>query len=139
MQTANENNKTVGQIAAELKNDAIDFVSTRLQMLTQEMKEKLSVWKAAFPILAFAVLVGATAFLAFTFALVAFFAGIFMPSAYAWCLGALIVFAIYLIAAFGLFYLGKRELKQTGIAPTRTLRVLKEDQVWIQNEARTQV
>ena len=139
MQTVIENHKSVGQIAAELKNDAIDFVSTRVQMLTQEMNEKLSIWKAARPILAFAALVGATAFLALTFALIAFFAGLFLPSPYAWCFGALIVVAIYTIAAFGLFYLGKRELSQTGISPTRTLRVLKQDQVWIQNEARSQV
>ena len=139
MRAAIENNKSIGQIASELKNDARDFVSTRLQILAQEMKEKMSVWKAAVPILAFAALIAATAFLTFTFALVAFFAGLFLPSPYAWVLGALIVTAIYAITAFGLFYLGRRELTQTGIAPTRTLRVLKEDQIWIENEARSQV
>jgi hypothetical protein len=30
-----------------------------------------------------------------------------------------------------------RELKDTGVTPTRTLEVLKQDQVWIQNEARS--
>jgi hypothetical protein len=139
MQTVIENNKSVGPIAAELKNDAIDFISTRLQMLAQEMSEKLSVWKAAAPILAFAALVGATAFLTLTFALVSFFAAVFQPSPWAWCFGALIVTAIYFVAAVGMFVLGKKELTQAGVAPTRTLRVLKEDQIWIQNEARTQV
>jgi hypothetical protein len=139
MRTAFENNKSVGQIATELKNDTIDFVSTRLQMLAQEMNEKLSIWKAAMPILAFAALIGATAFLTFTFALVSFFAGIFQPNPWAWCFGALIVTAIYFPAGIGLFVVGKKELTQAGIAPTRTLRVLKEDEIWIQNEARTQV
>jgi hypothetical protein len=45
MQVVTENNRSIGQVVAELKNDARDFVSTRLQMLTQEMKEKLAIWK----------------------------------------------------------------------------------------------
>lgn len=139
MQVINENGKSIAQIVTEMKNDARDFFATRVQILTQEMQEKISVWKAALPILAFAALVSATAFLTITFALVAFLAGLFQPSPYAWTFGALIVTAIYLIAAFGLFYLGKRELSQVGVTPTRTLRVLKQDQIWIQNEARSQV
>ena len=134
-----ENNKSVAQVASELKNDARDFVATRLQILKQEMDEKISIWKGALPILAFAALIGATAFLAFSFALIAFFAAIFQPSPWAWCFGALIVLAIYFFVAVGLFYLGRRELTQAGLAPKRTLHVLKQDQVWIQNEARSQV
>jgi hypothetical protein len=139
MHVVTENNKSIGQVAAELKNDARDFFSTRLQMLTQEMNEKMTAWKAAVPLLGIAVALGGVAFLAFTFALIAFLGAIFTPSPYAWCYGALIVAAFYFIAAFGAFYFGKRELSQTGLVPTRTLRVLKEDQIWIQNEARSQV
>src|SRR5439155_7615251 len=139
MHVVTENNKSIGQVVSELKNDARDFVSTRLQILTQEMNDKLKVWKAAIPILVVGALLGGMALIVLTFAVVAFLAGIFLPSPYAWCYGALIVTAFYMICAFGLFYLGKRELTQTGIAPTRTLRVLKQDQIWIQNEARSQV
>ena len=139
MQVVTENNKSIGQIAAELKNDVLDFVFTRVQMLVQEMNEKLSVWKAAIPILAVAAVLGVTGFLALTLAFVAFLAGIFQPSVYAWCFGALIVTAVYMFAAAGLFYLGKRELTKAGVPPKRTLRVLKDDQIWIQNEARSQV
>ena len=139
MHVATEIHKSIGQVIAELKNDARDFLSTRMQMLTQEMNEKVSVLKAALPMLVVAAVLGATAFLLLTFALVSFLAAIFTPSPYAWCYGALIVMAFYFIAAFGLFYLGKRELTQMGLAPTRTMHVLKEDQIWIQNEARSQV
>ncbi|PYY14438.1 MAG: hypothetical protein DMG60_20030 [Acidobacteria bacterium] len=139
MHVVTENNKSIGQVVSELKNDARDFVSTRLQMLTQEMNDKVKVWKVAIPMLVVAGLLGVIALLVLTFALVAFLAGVFQPSPYAWCYGALIVTAFYVIAAFGLFYLGKRELTQTGVAPGRTLRVLKQDQIWIQNEARSQV
>ena len=139
MQVVTENNKSIGQTVAELKNDARDFISTRVQMFMQEMKDKLAIWKAAIPILVVAALLGATAFLVLTFAFAAFLAGIFQPSPYAWCYGALIVTAMYFVAAAGLFYLGKREITQAGMAPTRTLKVLKDDQIWIQNEARSQV
>jgi Putative Actinobacterial Holin-X, holin superfamily III len=139
MQVVTENNRSIGQVVSELKNDARDFISTRLQMLTQEMNDKLKVWKVALPMLAVAALIAAIAFLVLTLALVAFLAGIFQPSAYAWCYGSLIVAAVYFMGAFGLFYLGRRELIQVGLAPTRTIRVLKEDQIWIQNEARSQV
>ena len=139
MHVVTENNKSIGQVVNELKNDARDFVSTRLQILTQEMNDKVKVWKVAIPMLVIAALLSGIALLVLTFAIVAFLAGVFQPSPYAWCYGALIVTAFYIIAAFGLFYLGKRELTQTGVAPTRTLRVLKQDQIWIQNEARSQV
>jgi hypothetical protein len=139
MQAVTENNKSIGHVVSELKNDAREFVNTRLQILGQEMSEKLTIWKASVPILATSALLAVTAFLVLTFAFVAFLAGIFQPSAYAWCYGALIVMAIYFCAAFGLFYLGRRELTQAGVMPTRTLRVLKDDQIWIQNEARSQV
>jgi uncharacterized membrane protein YqjE len=139
MHVVTENNKSIGQVVNELKNDARDFISTRLQILTQEMNDKVKVWKVAIPMLVIAALLSGIALLVLTFAIVAFLAGVFQPSPYAWCYGALIVTAFYIIAAFGLFYLGKRELTQTGIAPTRTLRVLRQDQIWIQNEARSQV
>jgi hypothetical protein len=138
MRVVTENNRSIGQVVTELKNDAREFVSTRLQMLSQEMKEKLAIWKVAVPMLAVAAVVAVIALLALTFAFVAFFAGVFNPSPYAWCYGALIVTAGYFIIAGGLFYLGKRELTQAGLVPTRTMRVLKEDQIWIQNEARSQ-
>lgn len=139
MHVVTENNKSIGQVVSELKNDARDFISTRLQILTQEMNDKVKVWKIAIPMLVIAGVVAGMAFIVLTFAMVAFLAGIFQPNPYAWCYGALIVTAFYVIAAFGLFYLGKRELTQTGVAPTRTLRVLKQDQIWMQNEARSQV
>ncbi|HVH87292.1 MAG TPA: phage holin family protein [Terriglobales bacterium] len=137
MQVATEN-RSIGQVVAELKADARDFVSTRLQMLTQEMNDKVKVWKVAVPMLAVAAVIAVIAVLTLTFAIVAFFAAIFQPNPYAWCYGALIVTAIYFLVGGGLYYLGRRELTQIGLAPTRTMRVLKEDQLWIQNEARSQ-
>jgi ABC-type multidrug transport system permease subunit len=132
------NNKPIGQVVQELKNDARDFVQTRLEILNQEMKAKIDIWKVAIPMMVVAAVMAWVSFLVLTFALVSFLAGIFQPSPYAWCFGALIVFAVYVIGAFLLFYLAKREMQEAGLAPTRTMRVLKDDQIWIQNEARSQ-
>jgi len=139
MHVVTENSKSIGRVAAELKNDIYDFVLTRGQILTQEMNAKVKVWKVALPMLAVAAVLGGVSLLVFTFALVSFFAALFAPSPYDWCYGASLVATFYFVAAFGTFYLGKREMSQTGFVPTRTLRVLKQDQVWIQNEARSQV
>src|SRR5215469_15336241 len=135
MHVVTEDIRSIGQVVSELKTDARDFITTRLQMLTQEMNDKVKVWKVAIPMLVVAGLIAGIALLTITFAFVAFLAGVFQPSAYAWCYGALIVTGFYLIAAFGLFSVGKRELTKTGIAPIRTMRILKQDQIWIQKEA----
>src|SRR5258708_39473401 len=117
MHVVTENNRSIGQVVSELKNDARDFVSTRLQILTQEMNDKVKVWRVAIPMLAIAGLLAGIAVLVLTFAIVAFLVGVFQPSPYAGCYGALIVTAFYIIAAFGLFYLGTRQLTQTCVAP----------------------
>jgi ABC-type multidrug transport system permease subunit len=136
--TEHNQNKPIGQVVQELKNDARDFIQTRLEILSQEMKSKIDIWKVAIPMMVVAAVMAWVSFLVLTFALVSFLAGIFLPSPYAWCFGALIVFAIYLMGAFLLFYLAKKEMQQAGLAPTRTMRVLKDDQIWMQNEARSQ-
>jgi hypothetical protein len=34
---------------------------------------------------------------------------------------------------------GLKELRAQGLMPKKTIKVLKEDQIWLQHEARTQV
>ena len=131
-------NRPIGQVVDELKTEAKEFFNTRLQMLMQEMKSKVNIWKYAIPMFVVAGVVLWVAFLVLTFALVSFLAGIFQPSNYAWCFGGLIVGAFYLFIAAGVFFLAQKEMAQAGLAPTRTMKVLKEDQIWMQNEARSQ-
>jgi len=76
-------------------------------------------------------------FMTLTFALIALLHGMFLPSPYAWLWGALIVGGCYTVLAIAIGWFAYSELSAAGIAPTRTLKVLKQDQVWLQNEART--
>ncbi|HEX6465780.1 MAG TPA: phage holin family protein [Terriglobales bacterium] len=131
--------KHFSEVVNELKYEAKEFVSTRFEILRQEMKTKLSAWKTAIPLLLLAAICGLAAFIILNAALVAFLAGWFAPSPYNWCYAALIVGFFYVLAGGALYFIGMREFKAEGFVPVRTMRVLKQDQVWLQNEARSQL
>ncbi len=126
-------------VVNELKNEGKEFVATRFEILRQEMKSKLEAWKVAIPLLVVALLCGLSAFIILNVTLLAFLAGWFAPNPYNWCCAALIVGFFYAILGAALYFIGMREFKAEGVVPVRTMRVLKQDQVWLQNEARSQL
>lgn len=131
------NEKSLGTVISETKAEVKDFVSTRVQMLKAEISAKISTWKYAVPLLGAALALLLAAWITLTFALVALIRAWFAPSPYAWVWGGLIVGGLYLISAIAVGWFAYGEITAVGVAPTRTLEVLKQDQVWIQNEART--
>ena len=136
---ANDNQeKSIAMVMGELKVEIRDFVQTRLDILKQEMKTKASLLKLAAPMFAIALVLAAVGFLCFTGFLVTLIASAFSGTA-GWMWAFLIVGGAYFIIAglCALFAWG--ELKQGGLAPKHTIQVLKQDQVWLRNEARTQV
>jgi uncharacterized membrane protein YqjE len=129
--------KSIATILAETKDELKQFVTTRVSILKAEMDEKISRIKSVIPLAVVAVLFLLSGWMVLTFALIALLHSLFMPSVYAWLWASLIVTALYLVVggiAGGLAY---SEIKATNLKPTRTLKVLQQDQVWIQNEART--
>ncbi|MBV9670979.1 MAG: phage holin family protein, partial [Acidobacteriales bacterium] len=60
-------------------------------------------------------------------------------TAMGWCFSGLILFVLYSALGGGLAVLGKRAISETGLMPTHTLKVLKQDQTWLQQEAKTQL
>lgn len=131
------NEKSIGTVVSETKQELKEFIQTRVAMLKTEYVEKVRTWKYAIPMLlgAFALLLAA--WIVLTFAIVALLAGIFQPSPYAWLFGGLIVGVAYLLMGLAVGWFAYSELSSVGVAPQRTMEVLKQDQVWIQNEART--
>jgi len=129
--------KSIATVLAETKEELKEFVSTRLEMLRAELKEKTSLWKQAIIMLVIAAVLLLAAWMTLTFALIAFFHALFITSVYAWLYAGLIVGGIYLAISVLVGWFGYSELKEAGVKPTRTLEVLKQDQVWIQNEARS--
>jgi len=129
--------KSIATILAETKDELKQFVTTRVSILKAEMDEKISRIKSVIPLAVVAVLFLLSGWMVLTFALIALLHSLFMPSVYAWLWASLIVTAVYLLVggiAGGLAY---SEIQATHLAPIRTLKVLQQDQVWIQNEART--
>jgi uncharacterized membrane protein YqjE len=129
--------KSIATVLAETKEELKEFFSTRLEMLRAELKEKTSTWKQAIVMLVIAAVLLLAAWMTLTFALIAFFHAVFITSVYSWLFAGLIVGGIYLAIGGLVGWFGYSELKSAGVKPTRTLEVLKQDQVWIQNEARS--
>jgi uncharacterized membrane protein YqjE len=128
--------RSLKEVIFEIKEELRDFAITRLAMLREELKEKAAHFKAAIPMIIAAIVIGWAAFLALTFGLVALIATA-IDNPYNWAIGAGIVFVVYAIIAAAVGWFGYHEITTEGLAPNRTLRVLKQDQVWIQNEARS--
>ena len=129
--------KSIATILAETKDELKQFVTTRVNILKAEMDEKISRIKSVIPLAVVGALFLLSAWGVFTFALIALLQRLFLPSVYAWLWASLIVTAVYLLVGAIAGWLAYSEIKATSLTPTRTLKVLQQDQVWIQNEART--
>jgi len=131
-QNPQENMKSVVAAIRELKEDTANFFQTRYQMLLAELKQKISAVKLALPLFAVAAVFALLSLFVLTGALV-FVIG--QAIGFGWAL--LIVGVVYLIIAGACAWIGINELRSAGVAPKRTLEVLKQDQVWLQSEARS--
>ena len=129
--------KSIATILSETKDELKQFVTTRVDILKAEMNEKIARMKAVIPLAVVAALFLLTAWMVFTFALIAWVHGLFGAGLYAWLWASLIVGAVYLLIGGIAGWLAYSEIMATNLTPTRTLKVLQQDQVWIHNEART--
>ena len=130
------NGRTVGEVIAELKDEVKDFVQTRVQMFVSEMREKIRDSKSASIYAAAGIILLGTAYLLLNLALVGLLAVAFWGSPYAWFWSFLIVGVCWLILGGVLGALALRKFQ--GLAPRKTIEVLKEDKIWLQQEAKYQ-
>lgn len=138
---ANEitNGRTLAGVVAELKDELKEFISTRIQMLRAELREKAKTLKVAAPLVIVALVLLGTAYLLFTLMIVSLIVVAFEGSAYQWFLAFLITGVLWSIGGGICALFAWREFKDLGLAPKKTIKVLKEDQIWLQTEARTQL
>lgn len=133
------NGKSVADVLNDFKEEIKEFATTRLQMLRNELREKMSSWSTAIPMMAVGLVFLVIALLLFTGFLVALIALAFAGRPWAYAISFAIVAVLYgLVGAVSGLY-GYRTLKSAGVAPERTLRVLKQDGIWLRTETRTQV
>ncbi len=133
-QTTVGNGRTLAGLLNEVKEELKEFLDTRLQMLKAEMQQKTAMLRMVVPMMLLAGLLGALGCLLLTIALVAAIANLI-----GWGWSFLVVGISYLLVAGATAGLALREWKAEGVAPTRTIKVLKQDQIWLQNEARSQL
>lgn len=129
--------KSLATILTETKHELGRFVLTRIDLLKAEMDEKVATAKKAAPAMGVAVAFLLAGWLALNFAVVALLHVLFLPSDFAWGWAGLIVATLDLIVGAVVAKAALRALKAIDLTPNRTLTVLKQDQAWIENEART--
>lgn len=130
---------TVAEVIAEIKDEIKDFVQTRMQMLKTELHDKMSAWKAGALLALVGLVFLGTAYLLVTLALVGLLAVAFWGSPYAWFLSFLIVCVVWALIGGIAALIAVREFRAQGLAPRKTIEVLKEDKIWLRNEAGSQV
>src|SRR4051812_29237188 len=127
-----QNGRSLQSTLQEIKNELKDFVQTRFDILKNEMQQKISAFKAALPMAVIALLLLATTWFLITGAIVAAIAlALGWPAAFA------IVGGAYLIFGALIGWLAYKEVTAQSMKPERTLQVLKQDQIWMEQEAKS--
>jgi uncharacterized membrane protein YqjE len=131
------NERSLAEVIGEIKEEVKDFVQTRVSMFVAEMREKLNNSMNGAIYAGIALVLGFVGLLMLSVALAALVAVAFWGSPYAWFFGFLIIGLLWTILAAMLAIAAVRQLRD--LAPKRTIQVLKEDKIWLQHEARTQI
>ena len=134
----NGNHKPVQEVITDLKEELKEFLNTRFAMLRAEMTEKANNIRMVAPVLLLGVGLLLTAWVTFTGLAIVLIAHL-VPGPWAYVISfAIVTFAYGAIGAASAMYAWGK-LKHTGVKPERTMRVLEQDRVWLQAEAKTQV
>jgi hypothetical protein len=131
------NNRSLNGALRELKQELSASLETRYEMLKSEVNQKLASIKTATPMLIVATIFLLVAFFLFTLCLVGLVSVAFYDNPYKWFLSFVIVAVLWSLIGGLAALFGIRQLRAQALMPRRTLKVLKEDQIWLQNEART--
>lgn len=128
--------KPIAQLLTEFRDELKEFAAIRIAMARAEIRDKLKQLARAVPAIAGGAIVALIAALFLTVALVALIAMAFGGGAGAWAASFAIVGVLFaLTGALAISY-GVKKLKARNLKPERTLRILKQDEVWLRDEVR---
>ena len=133
------NHRSLASLVTELKHEVSEFIETRIALLKAELSGKLKNVKNAAPMAVLGITLAGTAYLLFTLALVALVAALMPGSAFRWFIAFLAVGILWALAAGIFLYVAKRRMSAGHLIPQKTIEVLKNDKVWLQQEARNQI
>jgi len=123
------NDQSLGAMIGDLVGDVQDLIRGEVNLAKQEVKEEA---KAAGMGIGLMVGAGVLAFVGLFFIglTLTYVLDAFIPS---WA-AALIVAALFLIAAFVLFNMGKGRLQHVDPVPRQTVESIKEDAEWVKQQ-----
>ncbi len=130
------NGRSLAAVLGETKEELKEFVATRFALLKSELGEKARSIKAALPLAAVAVVCFATGYFLFVMAVVALVIALLPAGPYRWFLAFVCIAVLCCILGVVVAYMAKRQLSAQGLAPQKTIGVLKGDKLWIQSEVR---
>lgn len=133
----NSHVKNLAEVVADLKEELQEFVGTRVAMLRTEVGAKLQTIKLAMPTLIVGLVLLWTAWLAFTGFLVCIIAQAFWGSSWAFVISFIIVALVYGVVGGMVALFAWKKINESGVKPERTIRVLEQDRIWLQTEAKT--
>lgn len=126
--------KSLAASLAELKEDLKNFLQTRFELLKTELSEKIRNWKQPAILFAIAGLMLFSSWLALVYSMIAVLHAWIAGTNFSWFWGGLIVTVFLLLAGIAVGAAGYAGVSSAGLKPTRTLRVLKRDQEWVQKQ-----
>ena len=132
------NGRNLASVVSEIKEEAKEFVSTRVRLARAELRENLTAVKLGVPLAMLALLLLLTGFLLLTLAIVGLVAVAFWGSPYAWFLAFLIVGILWFTFGGIIAYFAYNEFRSHGMFLKKTMNVLQQDKLWIESEARSQ-
>lgn len=127
--------KSLASTVAEIKEDLKIFLQTRFELLRTEMTEKIRNWREPALLFTLAALMLVSSWFSLVFSLIALMRSWIEGLPFGWFWGGLVVAIFFLLAAGAMAAAGYAGMPNT-LKPTRTLRVLKQDQEWVQKQTR---
>ena len=136
MNSASANGRSLSEILADMKDELQEFAQTRVELFRSEIRERIESIKSALPLAVAGVLLLATAFFLFSFALVGLLAAAFGNNPYRWFLAALIIGIVWSMGGGAAAFLAKQRLTKQALMPEKTIHVLSGDKVWLQKQTK---
>ena len=131
--------RSIGSVVAEIKDELIDFIQTRVRMFKSELQETVATFRRIVPMAAIAIILLTTGYVLLTLAVVSLVAVDIWNNPYHWFFAFLIVGVLWRIAGALTGFLAWNRFRTRGTFPNKTIGVLKADKVWFERQARSQL
>ena len=131
--------RSFASILADTKDELKQFAQTRITLLKAELSQNAKLLKVAAPLAIVGILLLVTAYFLFTFAVVGVVVALLPTNPWRWAIAFAAVGLLWTILGAIAAWFAKREFAMRELMPKKTIRVLKEDGIWIQHEVKNQI